>query len=329
VNTTSLINRIFSINSDSDFRNIALQVFRYQAANNLVYRSFINYLGLNPQRINEIEKIPFLPIELFKLHRIVTGEPTIEVVFESSGTTGTTCSRHFIADLSVYEQSFLHTFKLFYGEPSNYTILALLPSYLERRASSLIYMTDILIKKSAKPESGFYLYNTNELIDTLLSLERQKRKTLLIGVTYALLDLAEQHKMQLKYATIMETGGMKGRRRELTRAELHEALTGSFGVTEIHSEYGMTELLSQAYSKQNGVYENPAWMRILIRDIYDPFQLIPTGRSGGINIIDLANIHSCCFIETADIGRITDTGGFEVLGRYDSGDVRGCNLLVQ
>jgi acyl-CoA synthetase (AMP-forming)/AMP-acid ligase II len=278
--------------------------------------------------VNTIEKIPFLPIEFFKTHKIITGEQKEEIVFSSSGTTGPAQSRHYVTDVSIYQTSFRKGLELFYGDMKDHAIFALLPSYLEREGSSLIYMVNDMIKHSAAG-SDFYLDQSEQLTGTLLANEEAGRKNLLLGVSYALLDLAEKLDLNLKNTIVMETGGMKGRRKEMVREELHEILCRSFGVSEIHSEYGMTELLSQAYSKGKGIFQSPPWMRVLIRDTEDPFHFLENGRTGGINVIDLANINSCCFIATQDLGRMHADGSFEVLGRFDNSDVRGCNLLVE
>jgi phenylacetate-coenzyme A ligase PaaK-like adenylate-forming protein len=323
----SLHQTIFNINSDKAFKDTALKVFNHQYANNLVYQQFCNYLKVKPETITEIEQIPFLPIEFFKTHPIKTSEFNEEAIFLSSGTTGANQSKHLVKDLSIYETSFNQCFKTFYGDIEDYCVLALLPSYLEREGSSLIYMVDVLIQKSNHQESGFFLKNEQFLIEKLQFLTKNKQKMILFGVSFALLDLAENYKIDLSDVIIMETGGMKGRREELTREELHSIYKQSFNVAGIHSEYGMTELLSQAYSKGNGIFNCPAWMKILIRDINDPFRLLGNDKTGGINVIDLANINSCSFIATQDLGKMTNKG-FEVLGRFDNSDLRGCNLLL-
>ncbi|HET6224683.1 MAG TPA: acyl transferase [Bacteroidia bacterium] len=327
-----LIDRIFNIQNDVAFQKQALQVFRYQAANNAVYQQYLKTLGTSVENVQNIHQIPFLPIELFKSHPLITGPDAIQITFTSSGTTGMQQSKHFVSDLSVYETSYRKAFELFYGNIQGYCILALLPSYLEREGSSLIYMAEDLIKRSKNSRSGFYLHNHAELLDALEQLEHQQQKTILLGVTYSLLDLAELYSAQkrepLKHTLIMETGGMKGKRKEMIREELHQLLCSSFGVLAIHSEYGMTELLSQAYSISDGRFACPPWMRILIRDVNDPFSFQPENKTGGINIIDLANVNSCAFIATQDLGKIFSDGTFEVLGRFDVSDIRGCNLLV-
>lgn len=321
-------NTFFNIHNANDFARISLEIFKFQAENNSVYKEFINYLHIDIRNVKNISQIPFLPIQFFKSHKIISSKEKIQQLFLSSGTTGNKQSKHFVTDISVYEKSFEKGFEYFYDSIENYTILALLPSYLEREGSSLIYMVNSFIKNSKKPKSGFYLNNLDELYENLLELDKNGEKTLLIGVSFALLDLVEKYKFQLKNTIIMETGGMKGRRKELIREELHQILCEGFGVKKIHSEYGMTELLSQAYSKGNGIFECPPWMKILIRDTEDALTLLPKGKSGGINVIDLANINSCSFIATQDLGKTYANNTFEVLGRFDNSDIRGCNLMV-
>ncbi|MDG1285842.1 MAG: acyl transferase [Flavobacteriaceae bacterium] len=319
---------IFNIQSESDFKAIALEVFKFQFEQNSVYRSFCDLLYKHPSDVNAIEQIPFLPIEFFKTHTIVSTNKTAEATFTSSGTTGSIVSKHHVCDLEVYKQSFRTGFESFYGNIEDYTILALLPSYLEREGSSLVYMVNDMIAQSKHSESGFYLHDLEALKDTILKLETRGQKTLLIGVSYALLDLIEAHSFELKHTIVMETGGMKGQRKELVKSELHALLKQGFGVDAIHSEYGMTELLSQAYSKGNGVFETPPWMKVLTRDPEDALCIQPIGKSGGVNIIDLANINSCAFIATQDLGKMKRDGSFEILGRFDQSDIRGCNLMV-
>lgn len=320
-------NRIFNITSSSEFNNMAIDIFNYQYQNNTIYQNFCKLLKVTPSEVTQLEKIPFLPIEFFKTQQVICGDNNYEQVFLSSGTTGENQSKHYVKNLKVYEQSFFKGFEQFYGNISEYCFLALLPSYMEREGSSLIYMTEYLIKHSNNPLSGFYLNNYNDLIDTLKKLNAQK--TILIGVSFALLDLAEKHQLDLSNIIIMETGGMKGRRKEMTRTELHQIYNDSFNVNQIHSEYSMTELLSQAYSKGNGLFETPPWMKILIRDTNDPFHLLDNNQTGGINVIDLANYNSCSFIATQDLGKTFANNSFEVLGRFDNSDLRGCNLLIQ
>jgi hypothetical protein len=321
--------RVFNIKNQTDFQNTALDIFKYQYINNSVYKSFVDSLGKDCSDIRSLYEIPFLPVEFFKSQRIITGNFPVEKVFESSGTTNVTRAKHYVNDLGIYEKSFLKTFKMFYGDPKEYLIVALLPSYIEREGSSLVYMTEYLINKSKNPYSGFYKNNTEKLITAINKARSEKHKILLLGVTFALLDLAEKYSPDLSGVIIMETGGMKGRRKELTRAELHSILKEKLNVGSIHSEYGMTELLSQAYSKGDGIYFCPPWLKILIRDPLDPLTIFTEpGIAGGINIVDLANFNSCCFISAGDLGKLQRDGGFEVLGRFDNSDIRGCNLLV-
>ncbi len=322
-----LINQIFTVTPEQ-FDALALEVFRYQATHNEVYARYISYLNVDVNRISSIDQIPFIPISFFKTHRVISGEQEPQVVFSSSGTTGMVPSKHYVLDAQVYERSFLEGFRLFYGDVSSYVVLALLPSYLEREGSSLIHMVNRLIADSGRVESGFYLHNQESLVQRLQQLEAAGQPTLLIGVTFALLELAAKYSLRLKNTIIMETGGMKGRGKEPVRSEVHHALMKSFGLTEIHSEYGMAELLSQAYSKGNGVFQTPPWMRVLVRDPYDPFGYLPAERSGALNIIDLVNIHSCSFIQTDDLGLVHLDGTFEVQGRMDGSPIRGCSLLV-
>ena len=319
---------VFNIQCISEFEQIALEIFQFQAKNNLVYKEFLFHLKTDVLAINKLNDIPFLPIQFFKTHKIVSSQQPIQKTFLSSGTTGMQQSKHLVTDVLVYEDSFRKGFEFFYGDIEEYTILALLPSYLERDGSSLIYMVDDLIKQSKKPKSGFYLNNLEELARNLEELDKKGEKVLLIGVSFALLDLVEGYNFQLKNTVVMETGGMKGRRKELIREELHQILCAGFGVTEIHSEYGMTELLSQGYSKGNGIFECPPWMKILMRDTEDALTILPEGKSGGINVIDLANINSCSFIATQDLGKKNTNNSFEVIGRFDTSDIRGCNLMV-
>ncbi len=325
---TELKKKIFNIKTEDEFVKIALDIFQFQAVNNPVYAEYIKILGVDISTVNNLDKIPFLPIEFFKSHKVVSSQKEAKAIFTSSGTSGNLTSRHYVPDLGIYEDSFTKGFEAFYGPVNDYCILALLPSYLEREGSSLIYMMEELIKDSEHPKSGFYLNNHEELIDHLKELKEQNQKVLLLGVSFALLELAENYQLDLGDVIVMETGGMKGRRKELTREELHSIFTSRLGVKKIHSEYGMTELLSQGYSKGDSLFETPAWMKILIRDAYDPFSFEKIGRSGGVNVIDLANLNSCAFIETQDLGKIHADGKFEILGRFDNSDIRGCNLLV-
>lgn len=326
----SLIKDIFNLQSNNgmDFESLVLRVFKFQAVNCNVYKEFLDALSVEIESIKSIEQIPFLPIEFFKTKKIMSEGRSEDIIFTSSGTTGIETSKHCVVDLALYETSFSKCFERFYAGPDEYCILALLPSYLERKGSSLIYMAEKLIEQSKHPDSGFYLDDFKGLSERLKRLNKAGQKCLLLGVSFALLDLAEQHPQKLSHTIIMETGGMKGRRKEMLREELHAILQDAFGAENIHSEYGMTELLSQAYSKKDGLFYCPAWMRALIRDINDPKALLPTGKSGGINMIDLANLYSCSFIATKDLGVMYEDGGFEVLGRFDNSDLRGCNLMV-
>jgi phenylacetate-coenzyme A ligase PaaK-like adenylate-forming protein len=319
---------IFAISSQKQFEKTALKVFRYQHENNLVYREFCDLMKVESQKIKTLQQIPFLPIQFFKSHTVVSNTNPVENTFTSSGTTGLTTSKHLVTDTSIYTKSYQKGFSQFYGNVADYVVLALLPSYLEREGSSLIYMVEDLIQLSNHDESGFYLHNHDELIKKLTELDQSGQNVILIGVTFALLDLIEKHQFQLRNTVIMETGGMKGRRKEMIREELHQQLCEGFGVSAIHSEYGMTELLSQAYSLGEGVFECPSWIQILIRDTEDALTYIQQGKTGGINVIDLANINSCSFIATQDLGKKNPNNSFEVLGRFDNSDIRGCNLMV-
>lgn len=323
----SLYQQVFSV-APEGFESLALQLFQFQYVHNPIYKAYVDHLTVNPSKVTELTSIPFLPIEFFKGHRVATGSWNEERIFESSGTTGMATSRHLVFDSSYYLQNCRQQFELEYGSLSEYTILALLPSYLERESSSLIFMAEDFIKRSGDERSGFFLHNTDELVELLGQLRKEGRKTLLLGVTFGLLDLAEAFHLDLEGVIVMETGGMKGRRKEMLRAEVHEVLTQSFGVDRIHSEYGMTELFSQAYSKGWGIFKPAGSMHVFTRDINDPLTVSNELRSGGLNIIDLANIHSCCFIETKDLGKVHENGTFEVLGRMDNSDIRGCNLML-
>ena len=319
---------IFTISSQKQFEKIALKVFRFQHENNKVYRDFCDFLKVNPQQVKSVQQIPFLPIQFFKSHDVVSNPNPAQVTFTSSGTTGMITSRHLVTDVTMYEESYRKGFSEFYGNIEDYVVLALLPSYLERDGSSLIYMVEDLIKLSNHAESGFYLHNHEELTQKLVELDKSGQNTILIGVTYALLDLIEKYQFKLQNTIIMETGGMKGKRKEMIREELHEQLCEGFGVNAIHSEYGMTELLGQAYSLGNGIFECPGCMQILVRDPEDALTYVNEGKTGGINVIDLANINSCSFIATQDLGKKYPNNSFEVLGRFDNSDIRGCNLMV-
>jgi hypothetical protein len=321
----NLQEQVFSITNEKEFTRIALAIFHYQFLNNYFYQAYCNAIHRQPETVKSIGQIPFLPIQFFKTKNIQVENFEPEIVFKSSGTTGSATSRHLVKSLPLYENSFLECFEIFYGKPEDYCILGLLPSYLEKGDSSLVYMVDFLIKRSGHSLSGFYLYDHSQLKKTLLDLEGQGQKTILFGVSYALLDFAEAFPTPLHHTTIIETGGMKGRKKELTKTELYAQLQKAFSLTEIQSEYGMTELLSQAYAI-NGIYKTPPWMKILLREEADPFSF--SNRSGVINVIDLANIYSCSFIATDDLGRLHSDGSFEVLGRLDNSDVRGCSQLL-
>ena len=317
--------KIFQNHSNISFEKLSLEIFRFQAKKNPIYKTYLDCLVVIPNEVKQINQIPYLPIEFFKKENVVCESKNINAVFTSSGTGGAQ-SKHIVNDLGIYEKSFTSGFEHFYGNIKDYTILALLPSYLERSGSSLIYMCEKLIKHSEKKENGFYLNEHQDLSDLLLELEYQNRKTLLIGVSFALLDFVEKHPVKLQNTIVMETGGMKGQREEMVREQLHSILCKHFNVPKIHSEYGMTELLSQAYSKGDGVFYCPPWMRVSCRDANDP--LSNNKKSGGINIIDLANVNSCSFIASQDLGKINENNTFEILGRFDASDIRGCNLMV-
>lgn len=325
---TYFTNHLFQV-TDETFADFALKLFRFQSANNPIYSKYLSYLQVNPASVLSIEDIPFLPIEFFKMHQIITpADAVAQGYFESSGTTGQQRSRHYVVDMNLYQRVALTIFEQFYGKLTKYHIFALLPSYLEREHASLVAMADYFIRESQSTYSGFYLKNYKEMIHKIEQ-AKSSRKVILMGVSFALLELAEQYQPDLQGLMVMETGGMKGKRKEMTRDELHRILTEKLNVDDIHSEYGMTELLSQAYAKQRGVFQTPSWMRVLIRDINDPFCIDSQLHSGGINVIDLANIYSCAFIETQDLGRVnSQSGTFEVLGRFDNSDIRGCNLMI-
>ncbi|SRR6056297_1491052 len=321
--------RIFNINSEIEFEALAMDIFHLQAVENRVYAGFLAHLGTDHTTVTTINEIPFLPIELFKSHRVITGNRAPTLHFESSGTTGQLPSRHYLVSETIYRESFVRSFTANYGKPEALCILALLPSYMERGNASLVYMMDHLVGLSKHPDSGFYLDNLEELSDVLQKRKQDGQATLLLGVSFALLDLAGKFPMELPPDIIvMETGGMKGRRKEMIREELHAVLKQAFNTQEIHSEYGMTELLSQSYAKDGKHFHPPPWMRVFTRDLYDPLTLLPQGRSGGINVIDLANLWSCSFIATGDVGRVHPDGIFEISGRFDQAEVRGCNLMV-
>ncbi len=320
------VNNLFEL-SDSTFNEVGLQSFQFQYNNNPVYRSFCEALHIEARNVSAIEAFPFLPISFFKTHRVENTVFTPETLFESSGTSQTIQSKHYVKSLALYEEAFTKGFIRQYGSPEQYCFLGLLPSYLERSHSSLVYMVQTLMKKSNHPMNGFYLNNFQELFDKIQLLEKQGQPTILIGVTFGLLDFAEQYNVSLKNTIVMETGGMKGRREEMTREKVHQQLKKSFSVENIHSEYGMTELLSQAYSKADGIFHCPPWMKVLVRDEDDPLHISTKGK-GAINIIDLANVYSISFIATDDVGEVFEDGSFRVLGRMDNSDIRGCSLLA-
>lgn len=321
---------IFNITNEKKFLEKAIQTFRYQYKEVDVYRQFVDNLGLEIKSINTLEQIPFLPIELFKSHKIIAKNNEEKMIFTSSGTTGSTTSKHFVTDLELYNRSMFSGFEAVFDNPEAYCILGLLPSYLERSGSSLVFMMDKLITKSNHPSSGFYLDQTQKLLEVILENEAKNQKTILVGVTFALLDFADEIReagLKLNHTIIVETGGMKGRKKEMVRAEVHQYLKNSFGLSDIYSEYGMTELLSQAWSTGEGLFTTPPWMKIMIRETNDPFHYRKNGKAGAINVIDLANYHSCSFIATSDLGRVVDDK-IEILGRFDHSDIRGCSLLV-
>ena len=327
-----LEDKVFGV-QQQDFERVALELFHLQAKENSLYRSFTHALHIDPDMVNSVASVPFMPISFFKNHNVVTGSFDPEVIFESSGTTRTGNSRHLVKYTELYRRSFVKAFELFYGSPADWCIVGLLPSYLERNNSSLVMMVDELVKLSNHKNSGFYLYEHQKLANVIKENEAAAQRTLLIGVTFALLDMAEEFGFSLKHTTVMETGGMKGRRKELTRDEVHSILKSAWQLDAIHSEYGMTELLSQAYSSGDGIFKCPPWMKIILRDEDDPLTIKPLTSSsvqtGLINVIDLANIHSCAFIATDDIGKLYPDGSFEVIGRMDSSDVRGCSLMYE
>ena len=344
-----MMNGIFQIKNEAEFKQKCLETFHFQYNNIEIYRKFVDYLNINPSDIKEVEKIPFLPIEMFKNHTILDQNKKTDLFFQSSGTTQMNLSKHWISDEKLYQESIEKSFEQFIGKPEDYIFLGLLPSYLEKQNSSLIYMVDFLMKKSGKPENGYFLYNHEELYKVLKELSKQNKKVILFGVAFALLDFLDFAKTNHQIIEssdqliIIETGGMKGRKQEMTKDELLAIFHQGFGTEKIYSEYSMTELLSQAYSLGQNIYESPNWMRILIRNTEDPFSYVEPGRNGAINIIDLANRHSCSFIATQDLGKILTeseifrsasnfkkiiSNQFQVLGRIDHSDIRGCSLLV-
>lgn len=319
---------IFNIQNEAGFTEVALAVFKHQFQTNRVYRSFCDLINVHPSDVQKVSDIPFLPIQFFKSRKVLASREEVQEIFTSSGTTGSRISKHFVTDIKLYKESYRKGFHHFYGNIEAYTVLALLPNYLERKGSSLVYMVEDFIARSKHVESGFYLDNVEELTKMLIKLDKSGQKTLLIGVSFALLDLIEKQQFNLKNTIVMETGGMKGRRKELVREELHAILQEGFGVNEIHSEYGMTELLSQGYSQGKGIFKTPPWMRVLTRDTEDALSIQSPGKNGGMNVIDLANYNSCSFIATQDLGKVHKDGTFEIIGRFDSSDIRGCNLMV-
>lgn len=319
---------IFNIQNEAGFTEVALAVFKRQFQTNRVYRSFCDLINVHPSDVQKVSDIPFLPIQFFKSRKVLASREEVQEIFTSSGTTGSRTSKHFVTDIKLYKESYRKGFHHFYGNIEAYTVLALLPNYLERKGSSLVYMVEDFIARSKHVESGFYLDNVEELTKMLIKLDKSGQKTLLIGVSFALLDLIEKQQFNLKNTIVMETGGMKGRRKELVREELHAILQEGFGVNEIHSEYGMTELLSQGYSQGKGIFKTPPWMRVLTRDTEDALSIQSPGKNGGMNVIDLANYNSCSFIATQDLGKVHKDGTFEIIGRFDSSDIRGCNLMV-
>jgi phenylacetate-coenzyme A ligase PaaK-like adenylate-forming protein len=319
---------IFNIKSEKDFNDITVEIFHFQYEQNLIYHDFVNAISFNPSAIKHYEDIPFLPISFFKTQRIISGTVEPALVFLSSGTTGMIHSKHYVVDVSVYERSLLKGFEYFYGPPSGYKILGLVPDPQENPNSSLGFMVDLLMETAHRGEKNFYLHDFPSLHEKILSLKKSEKKTILIGLTSALIDFAEQFPAGNPDLIVMETGGMKGKRKEIIREELHVHLCQKFGVTEIQSEYGMTELLSQAYSKGNGIFSCPPWMKVLIRDINDPFTLLQSGQTGGISVIDLANLNSCPFIATQDLGKLHNDHQFEILGRFDHSEIRGCNVMA-
>jgi len=328
-NRQSIREVVFRIKTEADFVKVCLDVFRYQVSENPVYAEWTKALGIDISSVKTIAEIPFLPVSFFKTHVVKSGINPPEIIFTSSGTTGMVTSSHAVADLKLYQESYLKGFELFYGKPLDYVIIGLLPAYLERPGSSLVNMAEGLSRKSGNPQNGFFLYEHSKLKDLLGKLAKQNQKTWLIGVSFALLDFAELHPPAWENLTVVETGGMKGRRKEMIREDLHETIRSSWNVTHLHSEYGMTELLSQAYLRDNGRFETPPWMKIMIRETSDPLTYAGFGKTGGVNVIDLANLDSCAFIATQDLGRQAGDGSFEILGRFDNSDVRGCNLLVE
>ena len=321
-------NDLLQISSEEEFENLSMELFKYQSKNNHVYSKYLDLLGINDSSVTKLDHIPFLPIQFYKSQPIRTGDWEADKVFESSGTTGQIRSRHYVRSLDWYNRVSARIFEKCYGKPDQYDILALLPSYLERDGSSLVYMVDYFIQLSNSKSSQFVLNEYEKVLNTIELSRKQGRSVILFGVTFALLDMAERYQTDFSNVIVIETGGMKGRREELTRSQVHQKLRESFRGVSIHSEYGMTELLSQAYALKGGIFKCPAWMNVRLRDITDPFSYVPEGATGGVNIIDLANFDTCSFIETEDLGRMKDKNTFEILGRFDNSEIRGCNILV-
>lgn len=328
MNTSESFKRHLPSINNENFDDYALKLFHFQSQKNEIYKTFLQNIRIDTQKVKNVKDIPFLPIHFFKEFAIKTGSWKEKLIFESSGTTGQTASKHYVKAPTFYRQISKAVFERFYGPLSEFVFLALLPSYLERGSSSLVYMVDYFIRESGSPHSGFYLYNYDELYEKLLLMKNKGLKTVLVGVTFALLEFAAKYPVEFPGLIVMETGGMKGRGKEMVRYEVHSRLGNAFCIQKVHSEYGMTELLSQAYAMEMGRYKSPSWMKVFIREINDPFEWEKPGRSGGINIIDLANVDSCAFIETKDIGKVSEDGSFEVLGRFDNSEIRGCNLLI-
>lgn len=324
-----LTNRIFQIKDKKEFERISLEVFSFQYNNNPIYNQWCNLLNRGPKNVKSLTDIPFLPISFFKTHRVVSFKNNTQLFFKSSGTTSSQTSKHYIYDIKLYEKSFTKSFETFFQKPENYCFIALLPNYISQENSSLIYMIDQFIRKSKYKESGFYNQSLEETALAIRNCEARQIKTILFGVSYALMDLVEKEKFNLKHTIVFETGGMKGKRKEIVRQALHKTLSEGFGTNSIASEYGMCELFSQAYSKQNGIFQTPNWMKILIRDTYNPLEIIGDNKTGAINVIDLANLYSCSFIATEDLGKSFHNNSFEVLGRIDNTTIRGCNLLYE
>ncbi|MFA8449155.1 MAG: acyltransferase [Bacteroidales bacterium] len=323
-----LQSQVFGIKTGKEFEKLALDIYKFQYQNVAVYKAFSDGIHRNPANVKGLSDIPFLPIEFFKTHKVLAKGFSSEIEFTSSGTTGKQTSTHYVHSLELYRESYTKSFESFYGKQENYAVLALLPSYLEREGSSLIWMVQQMIEKSKFSESGFFLNNHKDLADMLKYFSVVSKDIILFGVTFALLDFIEKYSIYIPQLKIVETGGMKGRRKEMVREEVHAKLQSGFGVDSVHSEYGMTELLSQAWSLGDGVFQCPPWMKVLIRETNDPLTLSEKGKSGGINVIDFANLYSCSFIATQDLGKLHSNDSFEVLGRFDQSDIRGCNLLV-